>query len=56
MRKTYAFDAVIKKAPDMDAAYVEIPFDVKESYVKGRVPVHATFDSELVYRLLCVRF
>lgn len=46
MSKTYAFDAMIKKAPDMDAAYVEIPFDVKEAYGKGRVPVHATFDGE----------
>ena len=28
----------------MDSAYVEIPFDVKEVFGKGRVPVHATFD------------
>ncbi|BCJ98725.1 hypothetical protein bsdcttw_17660 [Anaerocolumna chitinilytica] len=40
------FDAVIKKVPDIDGAYVEIPFDVKERYGKGRVPVHATFDGE----------
>lgn len=35
---------MILKNPDMDAAYVEIPFDVKAAYGKGRVPVHATFD------------
>lgn len=38
------FDAVIQKVPDIDGAYVQIPFDVKEVYGKGRVPVHATFD------------
>lgn len=38
------FDAVIKKVPDIDGAYVEIPFDVKEVFGKGRVAVHATFD------------
>ena len=44
MKKTYRFDAIILKNPDMDAAYVEIPFDVKLAFGKGRVPVHATFD------------
>jgi hypothetical protein len=44
--KTYEFDAVIIKVPDIDGAYVEIPFDVKEVFGKGRVPVHATFDGE----------
>ena len=38
------FDAVIFKNPDMDAAYVEIPFDVEAEYGRKRVPVHATFD------------
>lgn len=42
--KIYEFQAEIKKVPDMDGAYVEIPFDVKETFGKGRVPVHATFD------------
>ena len=42
--KTYAFDAVIQKVPDIDGAYVDIPFDVKATFGKGRVPVHATFD------------
>lgn len=40
------FDAVIKKVPDIDGAYVEIPFNVKEVFGKGRVPVNATFDGE----------
>jgi hypothetical protein len=44
MSKHFEFDAIIKKAPDMDAAYVEIPFDVKATFGKGRVPVNATFD------------
>ena len=46
MGKTYAFDAVIQKVPDIDGAYVEIPFDVKAEFGKGRVPVFATFDGE----------
>ena len=45
-KKTYRFTAVIKKVPDIDGAYVEIPFDVKEEFGKGRVKVHATFDGE----------
>lgn len=44
MNKLYEFEAVILKNPDMDAAYVEIPFDVKAAFGKGRVPVNATFD------------
>lgn len=44
--ETQSFDAVIIKNPDMDGAYVEIPFDVKAVYGKGRVPVDATFDGE----------
>lgn len=40
----YAFDAVIRKVPDLDGAYVEIPFDVRQVFGRGRVKVHATFD------------
>ena len=40
----FTFEAVILKVPDIDGAYIEIPFDVKEVFGKGRVPVHATFD------------
>lgn len=42
--KLYTFTAVIKKVPDIDGAYVEIPFDVKAEFGKGSVLVHATFD------------
>ena len=42
--KIYEFDAVILKVPDINGAYVEIPFDVKEVFGKGRVPVNVTFD------------
>lgn len=45
-KRTYEFDAVLQKVPDIDGAYVEIPFDVKAEFGKGRVPVHATFDGE----------
>jgi hypothetical protein len=44
--KVYEFDAVIKKVPDIDGAYVEAPFDVRSEYGKGRVAVRATFDGE----------
>lgn len=44
--KEYSFRAVIQKVPDLDGAYVEIPFDVKAEFGKGRVKVHASFDGE----------
>ena len=39
--RKYEFDAVIKKVPDIDGAYVEFPFDVRKEFGKGRVKVHA---------------
>ena len=45
-QKVYEFEAEIKKVPDLDGAYIEIPFDVKVEFGKGRVPVLATFDGE----------
>lgn len=54
MDKIYEFEAEIKKVPDMDAAYIEIPFDVKGEFGKGRVPVIATFDG-IVYEGSLVR-
>ncbi|MCL2425985.1 MAG: DUF1905 domain-containing protein [Oscillospiraceae bacterium] len=42
--KTYEFDAIIRKVPDIDGAYVEFPYDLKTEFGKGRVKVHATFD------------
>lgn len=47
MSKVYEFEAVIKKVPDIDGAYIDIPFDVKAEFGKGRVPVIATFDGEI---------
>ena len=44
--KTYEFDAELMKVPDIDGAYVEFPFDVREEFGRGRVKVHATFDGE----------
>jgi len=46
MGKIYEFEAEIMKVPDIDGAYVEIPFDVKAEFGKGGVPVKATFDGE----------
>jgi hypothetical protein len=45
-KQVYAFNAIIRKVPDMNGAYIEIPFDVKEAFGKGRVLVRATFDGE----------
>ena len=42
--KVYEFDAPLIKVPDIDGAYVEFPYDVKEEFGKGRVKVSATFD------------
>ena len=44
MGRLYEFKAIIHKNPDMDAAYVEFPWDVRKEFSKGRVLVHATFD------------
>ena len=38
------FDAVILQNGSMDAAYVEVPYDIKALFGKGRLLVHATFD------------
>jgi len=42
--RTYEFDAVLQKVPDLDGAYVEFPFDVRREFGKGRVKVQAAFD------------
>ncbi|MGL4571370.1 MAG: YdeI/OmpD-associated family protein [Clostridium sp.] len=38
------FKGILKKIPDKNASYIEIPFDVFEVYGKKRVKVKATFD------------
>jgi len=45
-KKLYKFKAQIIKVPDIDGAYIEIPFDVKAEFGKGRVKVRATFEGE----------
>ena len=44
MNQTYEFNAIILQNENMDAAYVEVPFDIKALFGKGRLLVHATFD------------
>ncbi len=46
MGRVYEFEAEIKKVPDIDGAYIEFPYDVKNEFGKGRVKVLATFDGE----------
>ena len=45
-KKEYKFNAEIIKNPDMDAAYIIFPFDIRKEFNKGRVKVHAEFDGE----------
>ena len=42
--KTYEFDALIHKVPDLDGAYIEFPYDVRAEFGKGWAKVKATFD------------
>lgn len=42
--KEYSFIAELKKVPDIDGAYIEFPYNVKEEFGSGRVKIHATFD------------
>lgn len=44
--KIYRFEAIIRKVPELDGAYIEFPYDVRAEFGKGRVKVHATFDGE----------
>ena len=44
MPNQFEFSAIILQNEDMDAAYVEVPFDIKALFGKGRLSVHATFD------------
>ncbi len=38
------FKGTIIQNGDMDAAYIEVPYDIKEMFGKGRLLVNATFD------------
>lgn len=44
--KIYEFDAELRKVPDIDGAYIEFPYDVRQEFGKVRVKVHAEFDGE----------
>lgn len=44
MEKYLKFSATILQNENMDAAYVEVPYDIKELLGKGRLLVNATFD------------
>jgi len=44
--KLYEFEATIQKVEDMDAAYIAVPFDIRQEFGKGRVKVRATFNGE----------
>jgi len=45
-KKLYEFEAVIKKVPDIDGAYIEFPYDIKKEFGKGRVKINAEFNGE----------
>ncbi len=44
--KTYEYETIIQKVPDIDGAFVAFPFDIKTEFGKGRVKVRAAFDGE----------
>ncbi|MCL1790349.1 MAG: DUF1905 domain-containing protein [Peptococcaceae bacterium] len=46
MSQAYKFTAVIQKVPNLDGAYVAVPYDLKKEFGKGRLKVHASFDGE----------
>ncbi|MEW9077001.1 YdeI/OmpD-associated family protein [Terrisporobacter glycolicus] len=50
----YKFEAVIRKVPDKDAAFIEIPFDVEKEFGAKRVKVKVKFD-DIYYRGSIVR-
>jgi len=43
--KIYEYNAVIQKVNGIDGAFVAFPYDLRTEFGKGRVKVHATFDS-----------
>ena len=40
----YKFEGILRKIPDKDATFVEIPFDVEQEFGAKRVKVKAKFD------------
>ena len=43
MTESLEFDTVILQNEGMDAAYIEVPFDIQSLFGKGRLLVHVTF-------------
>ena len=43
--KRYEYDAILHETPDSGGAYVPFPWDIRHELGKGRVKVHAEFDS-----------
>ncbi len=43
------YDAILKKHPNLDSAYAEIPFDVEKVFGKKRIPIKAKID-KVIYR------
>lgn len=51
MKKEIEFTGIIKQNGDMNAAFVEFPFSVKELFSKkGQVKIKAIFDGKVEYR------
>ncbi|MCC3868885.1 YdeI/OmpD-associated family protein [Terrisporobacter mayombei] len=46
---SYKFETIIKKVPDKDAAFIEIPFDMEKEFGAKRVKVKVKFD-DIGYR------
>ncbi len=47
--KQCTFHAIILKHPDLNAAYVECPFDATAFFGRKRIPVQAVFDGKIFY-------
>ena len=45
MEKRFELDAVIHEIPEKGGAYIVFPWNIREVFGKGRVKVHAEFDS-----------
>ena len=43
--KQFEYDAILHEMPDDGGAYVIFPWDIRRDYGKGRMKVHAVFDS-----------
>ena len=40
--KIYEYETIIHKVPNVNGAYVEFPYNIKEEFGKGRVKVHVS--------------